>query len=286
MLGSFAAEWLKLRRRAATYIIGAIWFVIVLGLSYLLLYFAFSSIRPRGGSGGGGSTVDRQALIATLLPHNLLHSLLPDFAGGLGGALILILAAMVTGGEYGWGTVKTILTQRPGRLSVLGGKMLAFGVVIILFVLLGFIAGALGSYIVALLDHATVSWPSVGDILKGMGVAYLVSAAWSALGIGLAILFRGTGLAIGLGLVYALVIESLIGGFAGLSDIIKNISKALIGTNGSALVGALPTSTPSSVREGGPSLGISATQATIVLALYVATFVVLALALFRQRDVA
>ena len=32
------------------------------------------------------------------------------------------------GGEYGWGTVKTLLTQRPGRSSVLGGQLVALGV--------------------------------------------------------------------------------------------------------------------------------------------------------------
>ena len=38
-----------------------------------------------------------------------------------GGALMMVLGAIVAGNGYGWGTWKTVLTQGPSRRSVVDG---------------------------------------------------------------------------------------------------------------------------------------------------------------------
>ena len=39
-----------------------------------------------------------------------------------------ILGVLSVGSEFGWGTWKTLLTQRPGRLTVFGAKLVALAV--------------------------------------------------------------------------------------------------------------------------------------------------------------
>lgn len=281
MTGIFGAEWLKLRKRAATVIIAIIWIALVLLLEYVLPYIIFKN-PPRARN--GSPRFNSAALIAMLLPKNLVHYFVPG-SNSLGGALLLILGALVGGSEYGWGTLKTIFTQHPRRLSVFAGKLLALVLLLVIFVVLGFIAAAIGSSIIALSQHAALTWPPFGDILKGAGALLFIFGAWTALGLGLAILFRGTALAIGLGLVYAFVVENLIDAFAGSSDIVKSISNGLLGTNASALVAPLRASTDTFSGAAGANTSVGPGQAAIALGVYVAFFVLLAALLLQRRDV-
>ena len=279
MIGIFKAEWLKLRKRPAMRSIGVIWLALVLLLGYLLPYLVFQN-PPRGRAGARFASA---ALLPSLLPNNLAHWFVPTFSG-LGGTLILILAALVGGSEFGWSTLKTILTQRPGRLGVFTGKLLALAVLLMLFVVLGYVVAAIGSLIVALLQHAPVTWPPASDLARSAGAMFLIFAAWTAFGLGLAVLFRGTALAIGLGLAYALVIDRLIAAFSGISDIVKAVSQGLLGTNASALVDPFRSSSIGERAGAGAIAGPG--QAAIVLGAYIVVFVVLAGILLQRRDVA
>ena len=54
---------------------------------------------------------EEEQVLASTLPSDLVANLisgLPVFAG----AIALILGALAVGSEYGWGTLKTVLTQR------------------------------------------------------------------------------------------------------------------------------------------------------------------------------
>src|SRR5256885_11320774 len=52
----------------------------------------------------------------TLYPINFVKNSL-NGVGIIGSILTLILGALAVGSEFGWGTVKTVYTQRPGRLQ-------------------------------------------------------------------------------------------------------------------------------------------------------------------------
>ena len=45
-----------------------------------------------------------------------------------------MLGVFALGSEYGWGTLKTLFTQRPGRLRVFAAKLAALGIVLVPFV--------------------------------------------------------------------------------------------------------------------------------------------------------
>jgi ABC-2 type transport system permease protein len=177
---------------------------------YLIPYVGY---RAGGGSGFAAGETPAQ-LLADVLPGRLVPNALggfPMFAG----AIALIIGALVTASEYGWGTLKTILTQRPRRLVVMVSKLLAIATTVLVLVLAVFALDAVWSWAIAMTEGRAGDWPSVFELGRGIGAGWLILGMWSLLGALLGILFRSTSLAVGLGLVWALAIENLIRGFAG-----------------------------------------------------------------------
>ena len=120
MIASFQAEILKLRKRPATWVLLGVALALTQLFGYLLPYSSWATSDQNFQTEG----MDPQAVLAGTLPGELVPTSLggfPVFAG----ALALILGALATGSEYGWGTMQTALTQRPTRLAVYGGKLAA-----------------------------------------------------------------------------------------------------------------------------------------------------------------
>jgi len=281
MGGSYRAEMLKLVRWPAMWILGAVLLGLAQVFGYVIPYVAF---RSGGGSGFAAGETPAQ-LLADLLPGRIVPNILggfPMFAG----AIAVIIGALVAGSEYGWGTLKTILTQRPRRLSVLGGKLLAISTITLALVLVVFALGAVSSWVIATTQGEQADWPSVLDLVRGVGAGWLILVTWSLFGGLLGTLFRSTSLAVGLGLVWALVVENLIRGFAGLVGFIDAFQKGLPGVNAGSLVASLGAAT---VDQPGGTPGVTAVvsgaQAVAVLAVYVVALVGIAAFALRRQDV-
>lgn len=84
-----------------------------------------------------------------------------------------MLGAIVIGGEYTWGTQKTILTQRPGRGTVLASQLLALATMIAVWVLGIFVTCSLCSIGIAAAEGDAMDWPGPLDLLKGLGGGWL-----------------------------------------------------------------------------------------------------------------
>lgn len=276
MTAVFVAEAIKIRKRPATWVLGGILVSALVLLGYVASYVALQQI-----GGDPRNAQDAEIFRRLLLPENVVPVALGIIAG-LGGAIALILGAIAAGSEYGWNTLKTILTQRPGRLTVLGGKVGGLAVLLAVFVAACFAAAFASSLVVARLTDAAIHLPGAWEVVRGFGAAWLILGAWTAIGFALAVLFRGTALAVGLGLVYGLVIENLIAGFSNIVGWLETVNKALPGTNASALTGSFGSGLP-----GGEGISsVDATQGALVLATYVVGAVALAALALRRRDVA
>lgn len=278
MSGSIAAEFLVLRKRAATWILLGLWLAMTVFFGYILPYISY-----RNDTGPAG----RNAL-DDLVPRQFVGNVLGGFPF-FGGILILILGVLVLGSEYGWGTLKVLFTQRPGRLQIFAAKLVAVGVVLLVFVVGSFAVAALASWLIAIREDAAVDWPVVGQLLRGVGAAWLIFAVWAALGVFLAEISRGTALAIGLGMLYGMVIEGLASVLFDQVDALGPLSKVLLRTNGYSLVAAAGTSTEAAQENGpgafsGPYVG--GLQAMLVLIALIVVFVAIAGYLLRRRDVA
>ena len=279
MVASLGAEWLKLRKRPATWVLAAVWFALVVLFGYVLTYLIFAN--PPENSMPPGANPD--AFIEVLFPENLLSNVLSGFPSTGGGPVALILGALSFGSEYGWGTFKTSFTQHPGRLAVFFGKILALAAVVAGFVLLAFAAGAASSYAIARIEGAAVDWPPLGETLRALGCGFLISAVWTSLGAFLATLFRGTPLAIGLGLVYALLLEGVAATLLAANEDFEPALKFLFNENSYALINAFG-SAPEGL--GVPQSIVEPERATVTLAVYALVFVLISALLLRRRDVA
>lgn len=241
MGASFGAELLKLRKRPGTWLLGLLYLFLALLFGYVIPYAVYRTLEA-GAGGDAEFGVPPGEILADTLPPELVTNVLGGFPL-FGGAIAMILGALAVGSEFGWGTLKTIFTQRPPRLAVFVGKLLALGVILAMLTLVVFVAGAAASALVASIESEAISWPSAGVVLKGIGSAWLILAMWCSFGMMLATFFRGTAFAIGIGLVRAFIIEGLIGGFAGLLDVLGTIQKTLPGPNAGSLVASFGSAT-------------------------------------------
>lgn len=225
MLASFSAELMKLGKRPATWVLAGVWLTMLVFFAYLLPYLTTEEL-PAG---------QAEQSMADTLPAGLVGNAVAGYAL-FGGTLALILGALVAGSEYGWGTVKTVLTQGPGRLTVFGGMLAGLAVAMLGMVLLTFVVSAGASAVVASIESAPMDWPDALDIVQGIGSGWLLLGMWCLFGVLLGMATRGTAMAIGLGLVWVLVVEGLIRASATALDFLDVVQKALPGVNGGSLV--------------------------------------------------
>jgi ABC-2 type transport system permease protein len=277
MIGALAAEWLKLRKRPAVWVLAGVLVGLVAVLQYLLLFLVILASPPNLGQG-----VSVDALRQGLYPEHFVRMGLGTVSGGIGSAIALILGVLAVGSEYGWSTLKTVLTLRPGRATSFLAKAAAIGVVLVVFDVLMFATAAACSGLVGAYYGAAGTWPGVLDVIKGLLAAWLILAVWAALGAALAELFRQSALAIGLGLIYAILLEGILFSLLRSFSWVQTLQKAFPGANGTALV----QSFGSAIRAAAvPQPLVGATQAVVVLAAYLVAFVALATILVRRRDV-
>lgn len=272
MLPSFFAETIKLYKRPAMWTLMAV---------ALVLSQVFNYLVPYAGYLGAQNEQAAAEILSTTLPDSLVASSISGFPL-FAGALALTLGAISVGGEYGWGTLKTALTQRPRRLGVYTGQLLALAVAVLAIVVVIFSFGALTSYVIASSQSETIDWPPLTDLTEGVASGWLILTMWCLLGAMLAFLFRGMALPIGLGVVWILGIENLIVNVAAqLLDFVADAQKFLPGVNAGSLVFSLGggSDTP------GVNDVVNGTQATLVLIAYAVGFVIVAALIVQRRDV-
>lgn len=267
MRGSVSAELVVQRKRASTWILLAIWTALSVFFLYVLPY--------------------TDELTPELLPEGLAGNVMRIFPV-FGGVFALMLGVLTVGSDYGWDTLKTLFTQRPGRLGVLAGKLLALGAVLVPFVLAVVSACAVASYAIAQREEMAVSWPSPWLLVRTLAAGWFILAVWAALGVMLAVLSRGTALAIGIAILYALVIEGLISALVGSASAIEPLTEVFLRTNAYSVATALGASAERIADSGpgsfsGPYVGSA--QALLALAAYIIVFIFVTAAVVRRRDV-
>lgn len=278
MAAGVSTELSKLAARPAVKVLGIVFLLLVVVFGYLLSYLFIVGA-------GGDPPPQAQGFVNTLLPKQFLSTALTNFTG-FGSAIALILGAMAVGSEYGWDTFKAILVQGSGKLELFGGKLVALAAVLVVFTLVMLGAGAATSYVMARLLEEQASWPGIWEIVRAAGAGWLILAVFCALGVALATVFRGTALAVGLGLVYLLLLSNIVNGLAVQSDTAANVAKTLPVRNSLDLGRAFGDLSGQAQAAAAGTQPVGATQAALVLGAYLLGFLVIAVALFKVRDVA
>lgn len=274
MIGNIRSELLLVRKRASTWILLGIWTALALMFAYVVAYVTYLNGTSRES-------------LEDLLPQSLVGTMMAGFPF-FGGVLALMLGVLTVGSEYGWGTLKTVLTQGPGRLEILAAKLVALAIALVPFVLVVFGLGALASLAIALREGAEVVWPDPGLLLRGLLAGWLLLAVWAALGVLLAVVSRGTALATGIGILYALVVEGLLSALANEVAVLDRLVELFLRANAYSLAATVGVSR-AEVSDAGPGSFsgpfVGGGQALLVLAAYGAVFVGVAAWLLRRRDV-
>jgi ABC-2 type transport system permease protein len=275
------AELFRLRRWPAFWVTVVAWLLLNAMFGYIFGYVTYTS----GDSNFSNQGQTRAELLATLVPSGLADSL-PQGMPLFGGAIMMVLGAIVAGNGYGWGTWKTVFTQGPGRLTATGGTLVALLGIVVALVAATFVVDLGIASALATAESRTIVWPAVVDVARAIGGGVLIFAMWMLAGVAVGTLARGPALAVGLGLVWVLAVENLLRGVGSLLDWLQPVTDVLPGTAAgsvAAAVGATP------VSEGGTP-GVVSTLAggtAVAVALgYVVAFVVTTGLLVRHRDLA
>ena len=278
LLASFRGEWLKMTRRPATWAMGLTLALVLLALEYALLVLLVVVLGNQPADRPGVQT-GIHTLKADLAPLHFLQSTLATFSGiGFGSAIAVILGVLAMGSEYGWGTLKTVLTQRPGRVTTFGGKLLALALIRALFAVVMLACAAAASAVTGAIYGSPGGWPGLVDILKAFLACWLIMGLWAGLGVLLAVLFRQAPLAIGLGIVYSIAIEGLVvNTLSAAGSSLENVRRGFPGANVTALVNSFGGSAGSAL--------VGPTQAILVVAAFLAVFVGVSAVMLRARDV-
>ncbi|HEY8638986.1 MAG TPA: ABC transporter permease subunit [Solirubrobacterales bacterium] len=285
MLAAFTWESFKLLRRPAVWVCIGLLLALAVGLGYLTFYLVYT-YAPSGPNSGLPRGVTLRDFKIALYPAAFVKYTLSTW-DTLGGVFALILGVLSQGSEYGWGTVKTLYTQRPGRVALLAGKLGALSLAVLVLVLALFAIDALSSYVVASIDGKSTALPAGVDILKGLAAGWLIFGFWAVLGFFLATLFRQSALAIGLGLAYAIVIEGIIfqiaGNFGG--DTVKRVLSWFPLANTGYLSQSFGAAVPAGLARTIAKPVADANHAVLVLLIYMTVFIALASVLVSRRDV-
>ncbi|MDQ1664905.1 MAG: type transport system permease protein [Actinomycetota bacterium] len=280
MSDTIRAELFKLRKRPTAWVLLATAVVLSQIFGYLIPYLSYRT----GDAQTVGGNVPRGDVLASTLPDQLVINSIggfPVFAG----ALALVLGALMFGGEYGWGTVKTLLTQRPGRISVLSGQLVALGAALFVGVAVLFALSAASSLGIALAENQAADWPTVTDLAAGFGAGWLVLAMWASLGAVLGVTLRSVALPIGLGVVWVLGIENLVSAMAGsVLTALRPLRDVLPGVNAGSLVGAV---IPDRVIDPPPGVtsSVAEPRALLTLLCYLVVCAAVAAWTSHRRDV-
>lgn len=272
MTALLSFEWLKLRKRRMP--------LVILGLILAMTILAFWGQATRGD--GRGNLFLPRGWLAGLSFFALFA---PFFWPVLGGSW--------AGNEYGWGTIRAVLTRRPERIAhalaalavLLGGLVIALAAILAMST----VAGLAVSLTTGNDAFTSGVWSGafLATALKGFLTAWYVAAFYLLLAYAAAVIFRSAAVGIGIGIGSTLaqyVLRRILTDLGGVWQTIADHFPVIYASNMITQVvhdQLIPYTGLASVDPNTPSAG----QSVVALAIYAAIFLAIMLAAVRMRDV-
>ncbi len=280
-----SAELFKLRKRLMTRVLLFVLVGIMIVL-YLLLLAVSKTTMPVHGSEEIG-TIQNLLGLPLAIPFAL------SMLSSLGTILAVILIASSVGTEYSWRTLRTMLICSESRLKLLGAKLVAAGILILIGMVIGLATGFLMSLLTTAIggysfDFSFVTGGYLWDQFLQFWRTFYVLMPYTLLAFLLAVVGRSAmpGIALGIGIFF---LESIITTFMSLAGgWIARIPDYLLAANVRAITAL--SNLPQGMGMGMAGGDLSGQtpevwQAAGVLAVYSLVFIGLAFYLFRKRDV-
>jgi ABC-2 type transport system permease protein len=274
------AELFRLRKWPAVWVTLGAWLALSIMFGYLFNYLSYTS----GDSSFANEGATRATLLAEMMPANVADV----FVQGMpmfGGALMLVLGAIVAGNGYGWGTWKTVFSLGVHRSGAILGSMGALTVFVVATLATSFVFDLGLSVLVATTESQDIVMPSLGSVAEAAGAGFLVLEMWALIGFALGTIARGPALSVGLGLVWALLVENLLRGVGQLLDWVDTLTMVLPGTAGGSLIGSIVGLDGADTAPGILDT-VSGPKAAITVACYIVAAAMVSIIVVRRRDVA
>ena len=264
------AEWLKLSKRWMPRILALVLLIIVA----LLLW----------GIGASSST-----RVYASLPRSWITG--PFLASSFAAFLWPILGGAWAGSEFGWGTIRMVLSRRPQRAEFVFSQLSILVIAVGLTIVAVFVVSTIGGIIVGL---ATSHGPFTGStlsehfdatVIKNVAGAWYVLAYYVVLGYAFGSVARSGSVGIGAGLGFS-VAQVVVGGiFSNLGGVWRTIEQHFPYMYTSALSQrlALEGTSRSFLSVSSTTSGVP--EAIVGIAVYLAVLVVATLVFMQQRDV-
>jgi ABC-2 type transport system permease protein len=270
--GYFTFEWIKLTRRWMPRII----LLLLLSLTVLAFIAQTSRVGARAN---------------LLLPRAWLAAL--AYCSFFGPFFWPVIGGSWAGNEYGWGTIRSILTRRPQRITQAVSALMVL-VAGVLIALIAIMVVATAASLVVAAATGNPSWSSglfggsfLTTMMKGLLTAWYISSFYLVLAYSAGVIARSAAVGIGFGIGSTLAEVVLSGIFGSLGGIWNDIAQHFPFQYSRNMItqvvhGQLaPGSNLARVEPGTPS----ASQSLIALALYAGVLIALMLLFVRSRDV-
>ena len=280
-----SAELFKLRKRLMTRVLLFVLVGIMIVLYLLLLAVSRVTIPVHGSEEIG--TIQNLLGLPLALPFAL------SILSSLGTILAVILIASSVGTEYSWRTLRTMLICSESRLKLLGAKLVAAGILILIGMVVGLATGFFMSLITTAIggysfDFSFMTGGYLWDQFLQFWRTFYVLMPYTLLAFLFAVAGRSSmpGIALGIGIFF---LESIVTAFMSLAGgWIARIPDYLLSANVRAITAL--NNLPQGVGMGMSGDNLAGQmpelwQAFLILAGYSLVFIVLAFYLFRKRDV-
>ncbi|MFQ5878953.1 MAG: ABC transporter permease [Dehalococcoidia bacterium] len=277
-----AVELFKLRQRPLTRVLLLVLMAIVV-LLYVVLWAVTGNALDAGSADADVLELRRNLFLREAVPFGLF------LVSAFGTLLAVILAAGAVGTEFGWGTIRNMLTCSVSRLHFLGAKYLAVLLLVAVGTLVGLLTAVLVSGIITAVDgggdYGFVDGGYVWDSLVALLSTVYTMIPFITIAVFFGLWGRSTLAGAGAG-IGVLVLEGIVAALMRqASGWVEQLPDYFPGVNADAIVVANGLET--SGLFGGRAVAQlpDPTIAAGVLAGYIVVFLAAAAWLFQRRDV-
>jgi ABC-2 type transport system permease protein len=283
MLASMRAELLILRKWPAVWVLLLVTPLAAITFSYVFELITYFTLNPVLYPNLGTPAQD----LPSMLPSQFIIAATQQFGTSSTAAPFAVVGAVIAGGDWTRGTIRTSLLQGPGRLRTLAGQVLALVVALVAIVAATFILCAAASLIIGKVEASSVvppegALPGIGMILRGAGADLLIACAFASFGLALGTIFRSAAGAIAATLLWTVLIQDTLYNIATQAGgIYLKIGNFLPGSSMDAVTFVFYKATGSAIY-----LPVSPTRGAWTLVVYTVVFLAITAVLVHRRDIA
>lgn len=284
MLAAARAELLVLRKWPVARALLLVTPVVMLATLYVMEFLTYLTLTPAEYASYGTPSQN----LPSLLPSQFSIISVSQFTFTAQIPLI-VLGALMAGGGWTSGTLRTALLQRQARATAFGGQAIALCVAAVGSTVLTFAVAAAASLAILGLESSVATpvaaaMPPALAIAESLGAAVFIALAYSVIGLALGTICRNAVGAMAIGLVWTLMIDTNFYTYGLIaSGPMRTIGDLAPGPSAATLSGLFGTPGGGALSQN--YLPVSVPEAVWTLSGYVVGAIAVCVVLLRRRDI-